>query len=140
MSAVKRYAPVLAIVGLLLLVAFGGGALANNQQAPQVAPADATIELSPTQGTATSQAGRPTEPGSVAPDEAAEETAVADPAPRAPAAPAQPAAPVQPAPPQPPVAVHTYPDWDDDWDDDDDDEWDDDWDDDDWDDDDEWDD
>ncbi len=139
MSAVKRYAPVLSIVGLLLLVAFGGGALANNQQSPQVAPADATIELSPAQGTATSQMERSTEPGSAAPDEPAEETGGADPAPLVPAAPVQPAQPAQPAPPQPPVAVHTYPDWDDDWDDDD--EWDDDWDDDDWDDDDdEWDD
>ncbi len=136
MSAVKRYAPVLSIVGLLLLVAFGGGALANNQQAPQVAPADATIELSPAQGTATSQTERSTDPGSVSADEPTEETGGADPAPPVPAAPAQPA---QPAPPQPPVAVHTYPDWDDDWDDDD--EWGDDWDDDDWDDDDdEWDD
>lgn len=132
MSAVKRYAPVLSIVGLLLLVAFGGGALANNQQAPQVAPADATIELSPAQGAATSQEGRSTEPSSAAPEEPAQETGAADPAPQS-------AAPAQPAPPQPPVAAHTYPDWDDD-DDEWDDEWDDDWDEDDWDDDDEWDD
>ncbi|MDO5671111.1 MAG: hypothetical protein Q4G50_14065, partial [Corynebacterium sp.] len=43
MSTLQRFAPLLAILGLLVLVAAAGSVLANNSSAPNIDPAGATI-------------------------------------------------------------------------------------------------
>lgn len=143
MNALPRFAPVIAILALLVLVAIGGSALANNTSTPQVDAETATVQMyqddSPAAGaessteksTSSSTSGESESPAA----QQLNEQPVPEPAPvpaQAPA-PAPVPAPVPAYNPAPQVPLN-YQYWgdDDDWDDDD---YDDDWDDDDWDDD-----
>ncbi|WP_257162269.1 hypothetical protein [Corynebacterium cystitidis] len=160
MASLRKFAPIIAIIALLVLVAIGGAALANNNQAPNVPEEAAHITLNPGASTdgeesTTSENSEPDNPddssdpanpankdGGNSGDEQGfhdEHHAPAPPPPPAPA-PAHAPAPQQQYIPPAPAPVYTQPyipapqfdddDWDD-WDD-----WDDDWDDwDDWDDD-----
>lgn len=124
MDTIRRFAPLLAILTLFVLIALGGAALANNNATPDIDPATATLNVEePSPTVPVPGTSRPTgeEPGTV--DSAGglgEQPAVPTPVPAPLPAPA-------PAP-QPPLYYQDLDDGrDDDWDDDDgDDDWDDD--------------
>ncbi|HZK31850.1 MAG TPA: hypothetical protein VFC72_02950, partial [Corynebacterium sp.] len=61
MTGLQRYAPILSILGLLLLVGFGGGAVASTTQSPLIDPAGATIQLAPPAESSARTAPGPTE-------------------------------------------------------------------------------
>ncbi|ANE03005.1 hypothetical protein [Corynebacterium crudilactis] len=141
MKTLPRFAPLITILALLVLVAIGGSALANNRSTPQVESEPATISQHPATSTARSetQTTEPNADSQPGQDSARDDGHAPHPAPapvqasvpaQAPApAPAPTPAYVPPAPaPQVPLNYQYY---DDDWDDDDYDDWDDDdWDDD----------
>lgn len=152
MPALRRFAPLIAIVALLFLVAVGGAALANNNQTPDIDPRTATVNVGDdTRAPETTAGDDPASSDSRPPeentgDDAADDAPPQDPVPAQEPGPAPAPAPApQPQPqhqapapaPQPPLNYQYYDDdWDDDdWDDDDwddgddDDDWDDDWDD-----------
>lgn len=138
MKSLPRFAPLIAILALLVLVAIGGSALANNTSAPEVDAEIATVRLN----TSSDQSTPPDQPSSqpmistAAPEPDTQRPAqVPAPSPDTAPIPAQvppPASNPVPAPvPQVPLNYQYWDDGDDDdWDDYDDDDWDDDWDDD----------
>ncbi|AGF73249.1 hypothetical protein [Corynebacterium halotolerans] len=143
MPTLRRFAPLIAIVALLFIVAVGGAALANNNQTPDIDPRTATVSVGDDTGAPETAVGdgpatsedRPSEQGTG--NEGVDDAPAREPAPAPAPQPAPDPAPAPapqpqyraPAPaPQPPLNYQYY---DDDWDDDDgdDDDWDDDWDD-----------
>lgn len=106
MKVTQKFAPIFAIVGLLVIVAFGGVAVANNNSVPDVSSRQATVSITPETTT------RDDAPSSPSP-EPAPSTPPAEPAP-----PAQPVQPAQPAiaPPAPLNYQPYYDGDDDDWD------------------------
>ena len=140
MKSLPRFAPLIAILALLVLVAIGGSALANNTSTPEVDAETATVRLN-TGVDPSTPADQPSSRSMTS--NAASEPDTEDQAP-APAhspdtapIPAQVPAPAyNPSPAPAPQVPLNYQYWDDDWDDDYDwDDYDDDGDDDDWDDD-----
>ncbi|ALC04768.1 putative secreted protein [Corynebacterium deserti GIMN1.010] len=115
MNSLPRYAPLISILALLVLVTIGGSALANNNSAPQVENQPATMSLDPTTPPASDQSASPTT--------ATQESALPAPEPAPTQVPARQAP--QPQPQAPPVPLN-YQYYDDDWDDDSEDDWDDD--------------
>lgn len=116
MKSLPRFAPLITILALLVLVAIGGSALANNRATPNVESEPATVSQ---RSTPTTSAYEP--PATEAPEEPT--TQIQE-------SPVQPPVPAPAQIPQAPQVPLNYQYYDDDWDDDDDD-FDDDWDDDD---------
>ena len=117
MKSLPRFAPLITILALLVLVAIGGSALANNRATPNVESEPATVRQ---RSTPTTSAYEP--PATEAPEEPT--TQIQE-------SPVQPPVPAPAQITQAPQVPLNYQYYDDDWDDDDDDDFDDDWDDDD---------
>lgn len=143
MKSLPRFAPLIAILALLVLVAIGGSALANNTSAPEVDAETATVRLNtgidPSTPRDQPSSRSMTSPEAPEPGTEGQASAPAQPADTAPIPTQMPAPAYNPAPAPVPQVPLNYQYWDDDGDDDGDDN--DDWDDyDDDDDDDDWDD
>lgn len=141
MKSLPRFAPLIAILALLVLVAIGGSALANNTSAPEVDAETATVRLNTGIGPGTPSdqlsSRSMTSPAVPEPDAESQAPLPAESPDTAPIPAQVPAPAYNPAPAPAPQVPLNYQYWDDDGDDDDD--WDD-YDDDDWDDWDDWDD
>ncbi|BAC17045.1 hypothetical protein HMPREF0290_2491 [Corynebacterium efficiens YS-314] len=141
MKSLPRFAPLIAILVLLVLVAIGGSALANNTSAPEVDAETATVRLNtgsdPDLPRDQPSSRSTTSPEAPEPDTERQASFPAQSADTAPIPDQVPAPAYNPAPAPAPRVPLNYQyweddddDWDDDWDDHDDNDGDDDWDDD----------